>query len=78
MQLYTLPIQIEANSRKEAEEKLLEFMKIAAEHKKVATNDVMSNVAKLCSVLYVFYQRHNEAMQDIEEPLRRMKGLRNK
>lgn len=78
MTLYTFPIQIEANSRKEAEEKLLEFMKIAAAHKKVTTNDVMGNLAKLCSELYVIFQRHNKAMQDIEKPLRRMKGLRKK
>eukprot|EP01036_Dinobryon_divergens_P035616 gene35616-46190_t len=78
MPLYTLPIQIEANSRKEAEEKLLTFMKIAAEHKKVTLNDVLGSVTKLCSELSVIAQRHNKAMHEIEEPLRKMKGLRNK
>ncbi len=49
MPLFNFVVFIEANSRVEAEQKIIEFQRIVSEYKKYTMNDALGKVVTVCS-----------------------------
>ena len=62
MAKYVLPIMIEANTRQEAENKLLQLLKVGSEYKKVTLNDALGGIVKVCTEvadIFEHYKKNN-------------------
>jgi hypothetical protein len=61
MAKYVLPIMIEANSKQEAEQKLLQLLKVGKEYQKFTFNDVFGGIVTACTEVVTFLDDYKKA-----------------